>query len=242
MTHETMELHAAAYALGALDGDDLVEFERHLAAGCARCETFLRDSGQALAAAHAAAPGGTPPTTVRAALMARAAAQSRPAARVRRRRTWTGMLAPVAAMVVGALAATLYVAGRYERLRDRLAEETDAVRRVVDLLREPGTRVVTLEGAGPAPQAHARVVWHDTNGGQIVVSGLPAAPHGKAYELWTIRGGTPSPAGVFSVDEAGRAIVRIAPASAGVDVFAVTLEPAQGVPAPTGPIVLASPR
>jgi anti-sigma-K factor RskA len=74
------------------------------------------------------------------------------------------------------------------------------------------------------------------------VAGLPPAPAGKTYALWTIVGGTPRPAGLFGVDAAGRGTHRIAPVSTGAParVFAVTVEPEGGVPAPTGPIVLAS--
>ena len=94
---------------------------------------------------------------------------------------------------------------------------------------------MTLQGTGPAPQAHGRVVWHD-------VAGLPRVPEGKAYELWAFHSGTPRPAGVFHVDDAGHAAVGVAAAGGAVDGFAVTVEPAGGVPAPTGPIVLASAR
>ena len=64
----------------------------------------------------------------------------------------------------------------------------------------------------------------------------------KTYELWAITGGTPRPAGLFGVDAKGAGGLRIEPAPEGrpVDVFAITIEPAGGVPAPTGPIVLAS--
>jgi Anti-sigma-K factor rskA len=58
----------------------------------------------------------------------------------------------------------------------------------------------------------------------------------------TMSGWSPQPAGTFGVDEAGAAVVGIAPTGGAVDVFAITLEPAGGVPAPTGPIVLASAR
>jgi len=42
------------------------------------------------------------------------------------------------------------------------------------------------------------------------------------------------------VDASGRAIHRVEPAAGPAPKFAVTLEPEAGVPAPTGPIVLAS--
>ena len=74
----------------------------------------------------------------------------------------------------------------------------------------------------------------------MLITKLPPAPAGKAYEMWTIAGGTPTAAGVFQVDASGQAIHRVPPGAGPVDVFAVTLEPESGVPAPTGPIVLAS--
>ena len=79
-------------------------------------------------------------------------------------------------------------------------------------------------------------------GGHVFVANLPSAPTGKAYEMWTIGDAAPQPAGVFQVDTAGRGTHRIPPVEGGkpVKVFAVTLEPEGGVPAPTGPMVLAS--
>ena len=108
-----------------------------------------------------------------------------------------------------------------------------------ELLRDPGTRVVAMQGTGPSPQAVGRVVWHETHGGHVFVANLPAPPAGRIYELWAITGGTPRPAGLFAPDASGKARHTVAPVGK-VDLFAVTLEPAGGVPAPTGPIVLAS--
>jgi hypothetical protein len=143
---------------------------------------------------------------------------------------------------VAALASGLYVSSRYEARLERLARDAASSAQLAALLREPGTRLVTLQGTGPAPQAHGRVVWHDVAGGQLVVEGLPRVPEGKAYELWTFRSGTPRPAGVFHVDAAGRAVVGVEAAGGAVEGFAVTVEPAAGLPAPTGPNVLASAR
>ena len=41
MNHDPFDTLAAVYAVGALDGDDLVQFEAHLAGGCSRCRTTL---------------------------------------------------------------------------------------------------------------------------------------------------------------------------------------------------------
>jgi anti-sigma-K factor RskA len=241
MNHEAMDLHAAAYALGALEGEDLLEFERHRAAGCDRCETFLRDSTQALVSLESA-PLPVPPPFVKETLMRRAAMEGR-ASRHPSRRAWLPwMITTAAAMAIAALASGLYVSSRYEARLDRLARDATSSAQLAALLRQPGTRLVTLQGTGPAPHAHGRVVWHDVAGGQLVVDGLPRVPEGRAYELWAFRSGTPRPAGVFHVDDAGHAAVGVAAAGGAVDAFAVTVEPAGGVPAPTGPIVLASAR
>ena len=55
-----------------------------------------------------------------------------------------------------------------------------------------------------------------------------------------IEGSTPRSEGVFPVDERGQArhVLPEVPGAEGVGAFAVTLEPAGGVPAPTGPMVL----
>jgi anti-sigma-K factor RskA len=101
--------------------------------------------------------------------------------------------------------------------------------------------VVALNGLPVAPTASGRIIWNEKAGGRLYVTGLPPAPPGKTYELWTIAGAAPRPAGTFDVDPAGGAARPVAPADDGpVKVFAVTLEPAGGVPAPTGPMVLAS--
>jgi anti-sigma-K factor RskA len=134
---------------------------------------------------------------------------------------------------------TAAVKDRLARQEAALQEQVALYRGAVELLRDPATRVVDLRGQGAESAASGRVVWNDSAGGHLVVAGLRPAPAGKVYEAWTIGGTAPKPAGLFTVDQEGRALHRV-PAESGVKVFAVTLEPAGGVPAPTGPIVLAS--
>jgi anti-sigma-K factor RskA len=257
MSHEPFETDAAAYALGALDGAERVQFEEHLARGCATCTAAVREFRETLADVARATPPMIPPADVKAALMRQVAAAS--PGRVRRR--WRSMRWAVvtAAAVVGVSAFVGgLVSSRYEARIGAMARETAAIRTdlrrqeaelrdqlaisktVIALLRDPATRVVTLRGLGPAPEASGRLVWHERTGGHLFVANLEPPPAGKAYELWTISGGQPRPAGVFTVDASGRASQPVASASGPVDVFAVTLEPEAGVPAPTGPMVLAS--
>ena len=181
--------------------------------------------------------------------------------RARTRRGWLAWAVGTAAAAIAAAAFTGgVVASRYEARLGLMARETAALRQrlqrdivalegqlaayrsAAELLRDPAAQVLALRGVGPSPQATGRVVWHAVNGGHMFVANLSPAPPGKVYELWTIGKGATQPAGVFQVDAQGRGSHRIAPVDAAKPVkgFAVTLEPAGGVPAPTGPTVLAS--
>jgi len=250
--HETYETLAAVYAVGALDGDDLARFEAHLAEGCDRCETIVRESREALVRMALAATPSVPPADVKAALQARIDAAMRPAARASRRGwlTWAAATAAIVALAV--MLASGVVASRYEAQLGRIARDTAKERErlqraeaalqaqvaALELLRDPETRVIELRSA--SSNAMARVIWNDKAGGHLLVANLAPAPEGKAYEVWALGGAAPRPAGLFQVDPDGRAAQKVEAGGEPAKGFAVTLEPAQGVPAPTGPIVLAS--
>ena len=258
MTHEPFDTEAAAYALGALEGEQLARFETHLAEGCARCLAALREAGDMAVVLAADAAPAVPPTAVREALLRRVAAEASPARRqAESARWWTSWATAAAAAVLVAALGGLFVQGRYEPRLAALGRETAALKEelerqaralgqrqadaaIAQMLRDPATRVLTLRGAGPIPTAEARLLWQQEAGGWLVVTNLPPAGAGNAYELWTISGGRPTPVGVVNVDASGRATHRVEPVAQAVDVFAVTVEPEAGVAAPTGPIVLAS--
>jgi hypothetical protein len=112
------------------------------------------------------------------------------------------------------------------------------------LVGRPTTHVVSLAGLPAAPAARGRVIWNpDQREAVLLATGLPTPPAGKAYEAWVIAGGAPVPAGVFRVDESGRAVHPLPRLedTARAKTFAVTLEPEAGTTAPSGPMVLAGP-
>jgi anti-sigma-K factor RskA len=239
MSHEPFEDQAAAYALGALDVGERRAFEAHLAAGCPHCERVLRESREALAEVARSLPPESPPPAVREALRGRLAVEGSWSSAWRRPGAWRPWAAAAAAAALVAALTGLVVAGRYERRLEGLRGELLAARMLVDLLRDPATRVVVLQGAGPAAGAQGRLVWHERAGGYLLATNLPPPGPGRTYELWVLSGGAPRPAGTFAVGPSGEVTVRVAPAGS-VDAFAVTVEPAGGVPTPTGPVVLAS--
>ena len=249
MNREEIGELAAAYALGGLEGEDLVRFEALLRAGDADAVRALRDSEDTLVGLAAAAPE-PPPPAIKAALMVRIAATPAPVRPLPRRprALWPAVLTGAMAAGLAALVVGWSVSSTYEKRLDALAQSAEQLRvelrsqqAVIAILRDPATQVVALAGLPPAPGARARMMWHAQAGGVFVAAGLPAPAPGKAYQLWAIAGSNaPVSAGVFTVDAAGTGSlsVRPLPGVSTVNAFAVTLEPAGGLPAPSGEMYL----
>ena len=74
MSHTTADEEAAGraalHALGALEGEEAREFERHVAAGCEACAAELREFEAVVADLGQAAPEAEPPAGVRERLLA----------------------------------------------------------------------------------------------------------------------------------------------------------------------------
>ena len=260
MNGEEIRELAAVYVLGGLDGEDRARFERLLDAGDGEAVAALAEFEATLMDLTAGAQQ-TPAPAVREALMARIGGEeaarlavARPVrpetpARRSRRAWWPVAWAAAMAAGIAAIAVAVPLSSRYEHRLNDLAQEAATLRAelerqraIVALIRDPGTQVVALAGLEPAPAARARMLWNAPAGGLLVAAGLPAAPAGKAYQLWAISGkNAPVSAGVFEVDARGSGTLRVPslPGVAAVDVFAVTLEPAGGLPAPSGPMFLA---
>jgi anti-sigma-K factor RskA len=253
MNREEIGDLAAAYALGGLDGADRARFEALLSAGDPEAVAALRDFEGTLADLAAATPEAPPPA-VKAALMERIAAAP-PAARAgarplprRGRAIWPVVLSGAMAAGIAAIVVGWSVSSTYEKRLDALANDAEQLKAelrsqqtVIAILRDPATQVVALAGQAPAPTARARMMWHEKAGGVFVATGLPAAPAGRAYQLWAIAGSNaPVSAGVFNVDASGvgSLSVRPLPGVSTVNAFAVTLEPAGGLPAPSGEMYL----
>lgn len=255
MTREEIGELAAAYALGSLAFPDRERFEALLRTGDPQAVAALREFEDTLVDLAAAGAQAAPPE-VKAALMERiapASSATREPARRRprspeRRVLWPAVLTGAMAAGLAAIVVAWSVSATYEKRLDALARDADSLKAelrgqqaIIAMLRDPATQVVTLAGQAPAPAARARMMWHEKVGGVFLASGLPAPPPGKAYQLWAIAGGNaPVSAGVFTVDAGGSGSlsVRPLPGVSAVSAFAVTLEPAGGLPAPSGEMYL----
>jgi anti-sigma-K factor RskA len=237
--HEHWHEQGEIYALDALDGQELKEFEAHLASGCTVCEAYVRETREALLLLHRSLTPMMPPVSIKTRLLDHIAGdrvvplQPRPRSAWRRWQVITGTLA---AGIVGAILAGTLITKHYE---PRHTVYTS----VINLLRDPATRDFPLYGTGPTPKAAGRFLWNESGEGHIFVTNLPAAPEGKMYAVWTIaRASAPRYVGTIQTDRTGQGGLHINTPRTDqpVETFAVTLEPVGITAAPTGPMVLVS--
>ena len=237
--HENWREQGEIYALGALDGQELREFEAHLASGCAICEASVRETRESLVLLHRTLPPITPSTSVKARLTEQIAADKVVPLPVRERSArprWRIIAGTLAAGIIGAVLTGVLLTKRYE-------PRHSVYTAVIDLLRDPSTRDLPLYGTGPTPKAAGRFLWNESGEGHIFVTNLPAAPEGKMYAVWTIpQGAAPHYVGTINTDAAGQGglHINVGRSDQPMETFAVTLEPAGTTAAPTGPMVLVS--
>jgi anti-sigma-K factor RskA len=124
----------------------------------------------------------------------------------------------------------------------RLSAQLDREHALVQLLTSPDGHMAKLTGTEVAPAAHAMLAYDKDGQAMLMAKGLPAAPAGKAYQLWYIVGGKPMPGKMLAADPEGNAMLedQIPAAARSGAVFAVTLEPEGGMQLPTGAIYLRS--
>ncbi len=249
MNHNEWLEQADIYALGALDGEELSQFEAHLASGCRLCEDHLRETRETLTSFPRSLRPLDPPPAVRARLLQQIGTETKIASPERARLRWVWWGVGTSSFAAAGLLVFLswnLIATR-SQLRERQAEigalQTQVAQReeLIQFLSDPQVRLVNLAGLPPSTGARGQLLWNPlSRKGLLLATGLPQIPVDKAYELWGIAGTEPVAAGVFMVNERGLALFRLPtlPESKTFEKFAVTLEPAGGVPKPTGTMVL----
>jgi anti-sigma-K factor RskA len=253
------------YELGVLDGSDMAEIKTHLT-DCAECRAKLQVARGQLALLALAAPDSEPPPAARERILeaftarepGRGGAPAVPAPR--------GLWTPVWAWACGVVCLILFVAAAWlardnGRLSRRLAElelsrqqieassfamKAAAARAqaVLDVLTGPQTVQVELSPSATHPLPHGKAFYNRARGLLFYTMNLNSLPPDRTYELWLIPTvGKPVDAGIFNTDTQGNGQVILPSLSPGLTAkaFAVTIEPAGGVPAPTGPMVLVGP-
>lgn len=255
-----------AYALGALDGEELRELEAHLAAGCAECDRQLRLWQGDLEELAASVAPVTPSATTRQRVLKLAGARPGSAAPEPAHPPHSNTLARWALLAAAAcLLVAVWSGWRQARLGDEIERldaergrlekqvagmdqqlsaaraETRRMAEALSIITAPGGQAVQLAGLDPSPDASGHTFVDREHGKAVFYArNLPALQPDRTYQLWWIEDGKPVSAGTFDVDEAGTGSVRVerlAP-SGEIQAWAVTVEPEGGVPQPTGAMVL----
>jgi anti-sigma-K factor RskA len=208
----------AAYVLDALDPSELEAFEEHLAS-CTRCREEVRELAATAGPLAYAVPAVSPPPALRARILDAARAERPNVIPLRPR--WA---APVAAIAAVAACAAIGLGVWDVSLHDQLA----------------GTRSEALVRI-PVTGASGSVVLGPGGAGALVLADLAAAPAGRTYEAWVVKGHTATPAGLFRGGDTSTIVPLSRPVPAG-GVVAVTVEPAGGSTAPTRtPFIVSDP-
>lgn len=218
---------AAAYALGALQEQEALEFAEHLRA-CAHCREELTAMQPVVdvlpsAVAQRSAPSelrGRILSTVRSEAELRGASSRGASAEPARRRSreWRPWRLATAGLAVAAVSAAVALA---------FAQSGPVVNRAIH---------------ARASVPGARVILHlDGERGQLRIAGMPQAPRGHVYEVWVERGGAARPTNaLFTVSSSGRAAVGVPGSLSGATAVMVTSEPLGGSPKPTSsPVIVA---
>ena len=246
MVHEDYKEMIPARALSALDAAEAQALNEHLE-NCAECRKEL-DEWQATAAALALGSNSAEPSPkVRERILDEVRKDlSEPNVvpfRSTPRNLWSsfGSLGAMAAAVLfTALIVGIVVLWRQN---NAIRKDLEQSQEFVQLVTSPGARVAELKSSAVGAGATATVAYDSNGHAMLVASNLPSLPQGKAYQLWFIVGNKPPlPGKTFAPNSTWQGVIKeqMPREALNSPVFAVTVEPAGGVAAPTGPIYLSS--
>jgi Anti-sigma-K factor rskA, C-terminal len=249
----------ALYAMDSLaDEREMAELRAHLGS-CGECRKELETLRADMALLALSTAGPQPPQRSRERLLLAISAEPRIRHKHKSRfvlgrlqSRWL-TLAPtlVAVLVLIASVALVRENLHLRNTRDNLARDLQEQRQkaalameVMQMMNDSSLPRMTLVSAKTAPQPQIKMIYQPQKGHVLLMANnLPGLPEDKVYELWLLpsSGAAPMPAGTFSADQKGSALMLHAMQDGGIQAkaFAVTIEPRGGSPTPTMPIQFA---
>jgi anti-sigma-K factor RskA len=254
------------FALGAFLKDEAEALQAHVS-GCEECAKKLKQARGSAAVLAFAVKQDHPAGTVKAELMARiranreaeehfawpskiqGPAEDRGKAKPETKtHWWTWVLVP-AAVALALVSFGLSWQNRRmaaELQKERLAaasliRDREQIEKLVGMLAAPDTVTVKLAGTGDTASASGLVKFNAKEGIVLYAAELPRLPADKSYQMWVVpANGAPISAGLLGPGGHawGNMWTAEVPPNTQAKAFAVTIEPAGGMPQPTGPKVL----
>ena len=245
MVHQDYKEMIPARALSALDAADARALNEHLDE-CDECRRELQEWEATAAAMAVSANPMEPSAKVRERILSEIRNESNSEVipfRAATRNIWSsfGTLGAIAAVIL----VTALIVGVIVLWRQNSESQIEIARsrEFLELVTKPGAKATRLEGIDLGAGATAKLAYDKTGRAMLMADRLPAVPQGKAYQLWFIVGkNPPMPGKTFVPDTEGKGMLKDQMPTAALDspIFAITVEPASGVGAPTGPIYLRS--
>lgn len=227
-----------AYALGALDGKELLALQSHLKT-CADCQAELEAYTSVTQGLLLSTPPQAPPAALRAHLRKRLPSRQ-PASQKsgRPRLSWsifTAALGLTSALLVFLAVFTLIQVQALQRQQAQLASELEASQTALAMLAYPGTQTLPFSDGGISGSL---LLDQDRNVAALITWDLPQLEKNQTYQAWLIDPqGNRTSAGVFrpqvDLPFTSAAILSQAALTNYVGI-GVTIEPLGGSEQPTG--------
>jgi anti-sigma-K factor RskA len=238
MDRERFDELKDAFVLGALPEEERREFEEYLMAHPER-QAEIEELG-AVAGLLALSPQEQePPPELRRSIMDVVEAEAEglrveSGSGLARMREFLSIrnltLAAAALLVIGLFSWNMVLQGEMRDLQSRIQS--------MQASRED-SRMVALEGSGPAQQARVEVMILEDHRAVLMAEDMPPVPEDKTFQIWVIEDDVPQPSGIFEIRD-DRVAVVVEHRVDGADAIAVTVEPEGGSPQPTTEPMLAA--
>lgn len=243
MNHDMIQEMLVSYVFGGLNEGERQSVDDHLEHGCAECTQELRNLNDVAVEMSRELPQSTPPSKIKSYIMQGMQENPTVKSRLSGRITWLSW--SIAAAAVLCLVVLGLEQKRLKEINAELERRLTEARDVTELLSAPSMQFINLSGVIPNEQAFGKVVLDPAKGAAVVyMYRLPLQPQGKEYQLWVMRDGQPTSAGLFRVGNDGGATLTLEtlPHIDSIPRFLVTIEPEGGQLLPTGMIYLTTPQ
>lgn len=252
--HTDFEALCAGYVLGALSEEEVTSFEKRLLSASAEEQKLLQELKTVRDEMALSAGFETPSQEVEKKLFNTLSEKKSTTQPVKKSTPLIPLWAYKAAaalLLIGAIALAnlnLNLSDTVTEQQTQITELQTELERQDQLLNVLAAREVTLimmGGLDPSPDGFGKILWDPENRQAVLqLANLPTPPADKDYQLWLIKDGQdPISAGVFNFEQPSTDLffkveqLEEAPSPVS-NAFAVTLEPAGGMPQPTGDMFL----